>query len=250
MTQIAGGLARYILTSDGVNARLLLVIDGLHMCWSLFRCVQSSSSVYAQISICNVFSGLCIVCFCVLVGFWPVDVVFLLIPEKMLYSQFNVVSLFYFAHRCYGGSIMEQVQSSKSLSAVAVRCFAMASLLSAGINSVLFFLAKQQGVIRSDILMPSNNQPLDLLPVVLSSIIGCGGAALVCYALAKNLPQATAKQVFLGVSAVLLVLSFWSPTIIPNVPMDMMVFLNVLHVVVAVAAVASLQRVFSPLIVS
>lgn len=127
--------------------------------------------------------------------------------------------------------------SSKKLLTVAP----LAGIVAAAINAVLFFIGKSSGLISDSILIQPANEPISVIPVIISSIIPTLLAAGVLALL--NRFVADPLRVFTIVSGVLLVLSFINPfAAIPNVPIGMGVWLNVMHVVVAGVVVFAFRR--------
>jgi hypothetical protein len=108
----------------------------------------------------------------------------------------------------------------------------IAALVSAIFNAVLFYIGVGIGFMDSTIVVPGANQPITIVPVVISSIIPTIISALVL--LGFNLFLNKPLKVFNILALVLLVLSFVNPFLaIPNIPIMMGVWLNLMHVVVA-----------------
>jgi hypothetical protein len=111
----------------------------------------------------------------------------------------------------------------------------LAAVAAAAINAVLFFVGDAIGLMDKNVGIPGPDgsvQPITLLPVVMSSVIPTLVAAGVLALL--NRFTANPLRIYGIVTVVLLVLSFANPFLgIPNVPVGMGVWLNVMHVVVA-----------------
>ena len=117
----------------------------------------------------------------------------------------------------------------------------VAGLASAAVNTVLFFIGKATGLLSDSVLIQPANEPLSLIPVIISSILPTLLAGGVLGLL--NRFVAAPLRVFNIIAVVLLVLSFINPfAAIPNVPIGMGVWLNVMHVVVAGAVVFAFNR--------
>lgn len=115
------------------------------------------------------------------------------------------------------------------------------AIAAAVINAVLFFIGKATGLLSDAVLIQPANEPISLIPVIISSIIPTllSGGVL---ALLNRFVSAPLR-VFNIIAVVLLVLSFINPfAAIPNVPIGMGVWLNVMHVVVAGAVVYAFNR--------
>jgi glucan phosphoethanolaminetransferase (alkaline phosphatase superfamily) len=117
----------------------------------------------------------------------------------------------------------------------------LAAITAAAVNAALFFIGKATGLISDSVLIQPANQPMSLIPVLISSILPTllAGGVL---ALLNRFASAPLR-IFNIIAAVLLVLSFISPfASIPNVPIGMSIWLNVMHVVVAGAVVFAFNR--------
>ena len=79
---------------------------------------------------------------------------------------------------------------------------------------------------------------MNLFAVITASIIGAVGATVVLAVL--NLLLRRPVPVFYAVSAVVLLLSFYTPTTIPGAPLVMVLTLEFMHVVAAVVIVSGL----------
>ena len=113
----------------------------------------------------------------------------------------------------------------------------MAGLMAAGaatvVNAVLFFVFHAAGVI-SDTIFIQPNQPMTIVPIIISSILPTLVASLVFFLLEKY--TNSGFKIFRIISIVLLVLSFINPFMgIVGVTMGYAIVLNVMHVVVVAA---------------
>jgi Family of unknown function (DUF6069) len=98
------------------------------------------------------------------------------------------------------------------------------------INAGLFLICSATGIIPSDFLVPqANNQPITLVPVIISSILPLVIGTLGFMVLAKFTQKPV--MIFGIIVAVLVGLSLYSPFSIPNVPLGMALALNLMHIV-------------------
>ena len=110
----------------------------------------------------------------------------------------------------------------------------LAAAVSAAGNAVLYFIGSAIGMMDKTVGMvtPEGVQPITLAPVIISSIIptliGAGLLALL------NRFTANPLRIYGIVTVVVSVLSIANPFVaIPNMPIGMGVWLNLMHVVVA-----------------
>jgi hypothetical protein len=107
----------------------------------------------------------------------------------------------------------------------------MASGVSVIINSILFLVSKTAGIITDDIFIQPN-QPLTIVPIIISSILPTLIGACVFFLLEKYTNNGW--KIFSIIAVVLLVLSFINPFVgIPGITIMYGIVLNVMHVVVA-----------------
>ena len=107
----------------------------------------------------------------------------------------------------------------------------LAAVAAAVANAVVYFVASALGAMPQDFVVQGSG-PITLAPVVISSLIGAAGAAVVfaVVALLSRRPIRTFRIVAAGV----LVLSFATPLTIPGAPLSMILTLELMHVVAAV----------------
>jgi hypothetical protein len=118
----------------------------------------------------------------------------------------------------------------------------VAGLTAAVINSVLYFVFDALGMFPGDVYI-QENQPLSVVPVIISSIVPSLLAGVVFYLLCRF--TRNGYRYFSIIAIILLLLSFANPFMaIKNVPLGMGISLNVMHVVV----VASLHYFFKRVI--
>lgn len=125
----------------------------------------------------------------------------------------------------------------------------LAALLAAVANALVYFAASGLGFIPQDVLVssPGGEQPIGLAPVVVSSVAGALGAALV-FALI-GLFSRRPVRLFRIVATGVLVLSFAMPLTISRAPLSMVLSLEAMHVVtwaVAVGLLTTLARRANP----
>jgi drug/metabolite transporter (DMT)-like permease len=116
---------------------------------------------------------------------------------------------------------------------------AVAGVISAVVNSILYFIFHATGVIPDDVYV-QENQPLTLLPVVISSFVPSLLAGVVFYLFCRY--TRNGFRYFSILAIILLFLSFANPFMaIKNIPLGMGIALSVMHIVV----VASLLYFFN-----
>lgn len=127
--------------------------------------------------------------------------------------------------------------SAKSLLIVAP----LAAITAAAINAILYFIGKALGAMNDSVLVQPRNVPITVGPVIFASIIPTLIAAGV-FALLNRF-TANPIRIFTILSGILLVLSYLSPFMsIPNIPIGMGIWLNLMHTVVAGVVVVAFSR--------
>jgi hypothetical protein len=107
----------------------------------------------------------------------------------------------------------------------------LAAVSAAVANAVVYFVASALGAMPQDFVVQDSG-PLTLAPVVLSSLIGAAGAAVI-FTLVALLARRPIRT-FRIVAAVVLMLSFATPLTIPEAPLSVILTLELMHVVAAV----------------
>jgi hypothetical protein len=107
----------------------------------------------------------------------------------------------------------------------------LAAVSAAVANAVVYFVASALGAMPQDFVVQDSG-PLTLAPVVLSSLIGAAGAAVI-FTLVALLARRPIRT-FRIVAAVVLMLSFATPLTIPGAPLSVILTLELMHVVAAV----------------
>ena len=105
-------------------------------------------------------------------------------------------------------------------------------------NAIVYFIASALGFVPQDVAVSPDGAPLGVVAVVVASVVGAVGAGIVLAAL--NLFLRRPVPVFYVISAIVLVLSFITPTNISGAPLAMILTLEVMHVVAAVVTVGVL----------
>lgn len=98
-------------------------------------------------------------------------------------------------------------------------------------NAAVYFLASALGFLPGDVAVGPEGQALNLFAVVSASALGAVGAGVLLAVL--NVFLRRPVRVFLIVSAVVLVASFYTPFTIPGAPAAMVLTLGFMHVVAA-----------------
>jgi hypothetical protein len=98
------------------------------------------------------------------------------------------------------------------------------------VNVLIYFAASGMGFIPQSVLipMPSGEHHLTVASVVVSSVVGAIGAAIVFAIIGLFAPRPV--RLFRIVAIVVLVLSFAMPLTIPGAPVPMILSLEVMHV--------------------
>ncbi len=125
----------------------------------------------------------------------------------------------------------------------------LAALAAAVANALVYFVALGLGFISQSVLIPlaSGPSPLTVGAVVITSIIGAMGAAIVFAII--GLFARRPVRLFRIVATMVLVLSFVPPATVPGVPVAMRLSLAVMHVVawaVSVGLLTTLARQAKP----
>ncbi|HEX8260180.1 MAG TPA: DUF6069 family protein [Rubrobacteraceae bacterium] len=107
----------------------------------------------------------------------------------------------------------------------------LAAVAAAVGNAVVYFVASALGAMPQDFVVQGSG-PITLAPVVLSSLIGAAGAAVI-FAVVVLLSRRPIWT-FRIVAVVALVLSFVTPLTIPGAPLSLILTLELMHVVAAV----------------
>jgi hypothetical protein len=134
---------------------------------------------------------------------------------------------------------MSVVTNSTAVETVSMRKIWLTGLLAAAIsavvNAIIFFVAAATGLLDTNFVMQPLGQTLTVVPVIASSFIGVLVGTAVFAALAKFTSRPI--SIFRVVAIVVLVLSFIQPLLIPNVPLGMLLTLELMHVVAGVIAI-------------
>ena len=107
----------------------------------------------------------------------------------------------------------------------------LAAVAAAVGNAVVYFVASALGAMPQDFVVQGSG-PITLAPVVLSSLIGAAGAAVIFAVVVLLLRRPI--WTFRIVAVVALVLSFVTPLTIPGAPLSLILTLELMHVVAAV----------------
>jgi hypothetical protein len=117
---------------------------------------------------------------------------------------------------------------------------ALAGGVSALINSILYFIFHATGVI-SDNVYVQENQPLTLMPVIISSFVPSLLAGFVFYLFCRYTKNG--YRYFSILAIVLLLVSFANPFMaIKDIPLGMGIALNVMHIVVVTSLLYFFKR--------
>jgi uncharacterized membrane protein HdeD (DUF308 family) len=115
-----------------------------------------------------------------------------------------------------------------------------AGAVSAGINAILFFIFHAAGII-VDTIFVQPNEPLTVIPILISCIIPSIIASIVFFLFEKYTNNGF--RIFSIVSIILMLISFMNPFMgIPNVTVAYGVVLDAMHVVVVFSLLYFIQR--------
>jgi len=116
-----------------------------------------------------------------------------------------------------------------------------AAAIAITINGILYFIFVQTDVLDLTLPVSPDGRPLSLVPVIIASFLPVLVAGFLFWGLSLVFSQ-NYKKVFIALATVLLLLSFYTPFSIENVPLGMALVLNLMHVVVAVSTILMLIR--------
>ncbi|ADI14773.1 DUF6069 family protein [Truepera radiovictrix] len=116
----------------------------------------------------------------------------------------------------------------------------VAAPLGAAANALLFYASAAFGAFPQSVLVPRANAPFSVVPVIVFTLIGVLGAALMFCLVLWATPRP--KRVFWTVAALVFTLMFFTPFSIPGAPVGMIVVLELMHVVAAAAALWPVAR--------
>ncbi|MCU0498761.1 MAG: DUF6069 family protein [Anaerolineae bacterium] len=108
------------------------------------------------------------------------------------------------------------------------------------ITVIVYLVLEAIGWMPDTVLVQPANQPITVIPVVMLTIMSTLGASLVYAGLQRF--TATPTRIFYIVAAVVFLIMAIPPFSLPNVPTEMIIALQVLHVAAAVPIVWLLTR--------
>jgi hypothetical protein len=110
----------------------------------------------------------------------------------------------------------------------------VAGAAAAAVNAVIYFITSTLGAFPPTLITPAG-QPLTVVPVIVSSVVGIVGGAIV-YAIFGRVFKRPVG-IFRIVALVVLVLSFTSPLSIPGASTLDIIALEIMHVVAGASAI-------------
>lgn len=115
----------------------------------------------------------------------------------------------------------------------AMKAGALAAASAAIINTVLYYIFHSAGIIADSVIVQSN-QPLTVMPVIMSSVLPALLASIVFFLIEKF--SKSGFKIFAILSIILGVISLSGPFMaLPNVPFSYVIVLDIMHVVVVSA---------------
>jgi hypothetical protein len=137
-----------------------------------------------------------------------------------------------------------EILDSSSVKPVSVGAIAKAAVIGIGIsvvgNVILYLTASALGAMPESVVLPNAGEPITLVPVVLSSIVPLIIASLLYWLLVRFTKKP--DLIFCIISGVILVLWAFTPFSIPNAPFNMILTLELMHVVAGGAIVFALTQ--------
>ena len=108
-------------------------------------------------------------------------------------------------------------------------------------NALVYFIVSAAGAIPNTVLVPGMNQPITVVLVIMNSFV----PALLAGVFLALLNRFTRRPVrsFRIIAAVLLLISFINPFMIPGAPLTMILALDLMHIVAAAIIVGVLTTV-------
>jgi len=115
----------------------------------------------------------------------------------------------------------------------------LALVVASAANAIVYLVASTLDAIPETVLVGPMSLPITLFPVVSATMLGAV-AGIIVYALLLRFTRQP-QRIFMGMAAVVLVLTI-GPTLTLGAPVEMVIALNVMHVVAGVAVVVMLTR--------
>ena len=115
----------------------------------------------------------------------------------------------------------------------------LAGLIAAALNSILHFIGILTDLFKENVSTPTGD-PLDLKAIVMMSIMSALTGGLVFFLLVRFTPMPVRLFYFLAFMVVALL--FFTPFILPNITLGMIVLLELMHLMVAVVVVGFLTQ--------
>jgi hypothetical protein len=122
-----------------------------------------------------------------------------------------------------------------------VQAALIAAVVAVVLNVVVYFIGSALGTLPESVVVPPANLPITVVPIVMATVMGAVAGTIV-YAL---LGRFTARPVtiFRILGTVVLILSLAQPFIIPNVPLNMVITLDIMHIIAGAVIIYVLTTV-------
>lgn len=114
----------------------------------------------------------------------------------------------------------------------------VAAVIAAAANAILFLVGDALGAFPDSVIIPTAGSPMTIGPMMIFSAVSTIGAAAV-FALLGRFTSKTSRNFWI-VSAVVFIGFIFTPFSIPDVPVPMIVALEVSHLLVAIVAMGAL----------
>lgn len=139
-------------------------------------------------------------------------------------------------------STVSQSQRASFTHASLWRAGLIAAIISSVGNGIVYGIGRAADTIPQSVMVdtPTGEDPITFAPVIMFSILPVIIATLL-YAVLLRSTQRPARMFWI-IGTVVLVASFISPLTIPDAPAKMIVTLNLMHVVTALAAMGTITR--------
>jgi hypothetical protein len=114
--------------------------------------------------------------------------------------------------------------------------------IAAAANAIIYFVAKAAGALPETVLIPNSGKPIMLVPVIIASIVPAVIATLIFWALVRF--TKSPKKIFIAIAVLVFVATAGGPFSIPDVPMNMVIALDIMHLVAAVGITFGLTSAY------
>jgi hypothetical protein len=107
-------------------------------------------------------------------------------------------------------------------------------------NVVIYFIASALGAMPESVLVPPMNLPITIIPVIMATLMGTLGGAIV-FALLTRFTK-NPVRIFTVIAVLVVIAMGIPPFTLSGAPASMIVALNIMHIVAGVIVVTMLTR--------